>query len=1566
MPIVPIPCIVAYFIGREPDFKKYQDRYNELLKTKHPTEAEAIVRREVIKDEYAEAQSDLVKLKKGLNQKVTEADKLKVPDLNLSEANKKYEEAKKSIPVNEEPKAAKISDTKEEGSTPNESPTENIGAAKEGTGGKEPPKEPPVDTKELDKMTSNIPNGGEVKKYLSGDTIKKYQKDKDGNDVELTNPQEIIAQELEPALKHGIETIDKAKEIFGDAYVEKTLDYIETQNLNPENKALLYVTLENDMAKRTLAEPNNVGLKKQQDLVRAKSQAYLRSNSLAINMGRLRKFAETGYDISKVTDRFFSSKQLEDKAVIEKNVQADADTIQKEAEAVEMKKETINEITPDLEQKIKEGIDAEITKIYEQLPKEKKTAVDKAIKALDNIHAKLRSKTYESTLGIPIAIIDMGVVTIRAALKAGVKASKAIELGIEKIKEKWGKEWDREDAFRKDYLNGLKSQGVLDAEYKKQTAKEYRILETERNRQLEKVGNLKDKLNNLKQGIKPEPKSKEVKLDTPEIEALKKEVAAEEKKLNALDATDSRVKNLETELQRLQDRKSKDAKVTVPKDITDREIELKEKIAEEKKVIAKEVKENAAPKTRQELLADAKDALQKRIDEVREQIITKRADAVKDKKPLNKDAEYQQMEAEYKALTGLKDKYLPKEGDKFVDEKKLKVAEKRIINEIENINKQIELEQKNEKNKPDAVVSDNITKLKAEKEARLAVLEAVDPTPKEFVQETLIEKGFGKEVNIKTKTGVEKRTILDWKKLAGEEGSVDKIKANVEQALQDKGYTPEQIVRIQNKFTQEYNDLRASVIEKGLNVIAERNKVSVTPDQKSAAKKLAEMYNYGLFDKNLADYEVALSRTLGVDKLSKDNIAATITLGKALSTLYSTDFQGKRLNESQIKSAINVIEEQMRYVLNQEVKKHGSGFLTVADYTRTYMDITQRMALVTMKQALENPFSGQLESMYAGIGEGTKGLNARARKIGTDIYKEMVLEKGYQFGDVSSTFVNKGGLEMGLHNLSDNKLLQGVVSTMIGKSTLDAVDSAYKSKITQQKFTYNLIKILTKDRLIDGKIEKGMPKEEAIKYVAEKLTGQSFKDAQETARDIIKKVNDGAKQKIFNDSPLFVDRLANDIVNAALVNGEKISEEMVTASYNSAYKAAGRGLGHVANNFISDQVGTVTGKIETKINNAIKEKEYNKAAILTLESIFFRNIANPFVGGGTNWVVLKAEKSGLGLLSGLGSMIRRGDKMDLTTENGIKRLEQSMYESLKIKDKFIRGAVGGLTTVISAMALAGIASTDDFKKWRDKNQWAKKYTDILTPEVWLGFFAKEDKKVDRYLAGTVNKNDAFDKSKMALKAGASVITGSDKAGAETGKVLGSTVGVPIPWRLIRDVDQIWVGASGGEPYKIDNTKPQTFMEGYFKGGVIDYLGYAPKPAESNTFSTETVSYLKEKGIELPQITISKKPFTIYNSSKYTKRDATVSEVESYNKLRFEILDAKIKAIHKSETIAVNLYGDVTAGMENVAKYKKGKDLTTDEIKKLIKGYRTQASNEAKEKLFGAGQDPEKADDDENN
>jgi hypothetical protein len=945
-----------------------------------------------------------------------------------------------------------------------------------------------------------------------------------------------------------------------------------------------------------------VGLKKLQDLVRTDSQAYLRSNSLAINMGRLRKFAEVGYDITQVTDRFFSPKEIEQKKEVEKLVQADADTINEEA----LKQETAG-FDEAVEQKIKEGVEKEINKIYEQLPKDKKRAVDKAIEALEKFQQKYKGKAYDATIGVPIAIIDTGINTIKLALKAGAKVADAIELGINKIKEKYGKEWENEGKFREDM------KGVF----------------------------------------------------------------------------------------------------------------------------------------------------------------------AKDEKEIN---------------------------------------------------------------------------------------------PKEFVKQALIQQGYGREVTVtvnevdengEVEKVKEKRNVLDWKKLAGEEGSVDKISANIAKSLGTLAMPDKEIKSMSDAFIEEYNNLRASVVEKGLNEIANRNKTTVSPAQKSAVKRLAEMYNYGLFDKNIAEYETVLSKTIGINKLNEERLSKVRELGDAMAKLYAPHPNGVRYTEGQIRSAIQVIEDKMRYLLHQEATQHGNKFLWVADAARTYMDLAQRMALVSLKQTLENPLSGRFEKFYSTLrygGAQTKEMSVQNRKIARQLYKEMVLQKGQPFGNVSTTFVNRGNLEMELDKMSDSQVFHGIMSTLIGKSTLDAVDSFYKSKITQQKFTYNLIQVLTKDRKIDGKIIKGMSKEEARNYIAEKTTGQSFKDAQETAKQIIDKINKGAADervklvndkdikdekvkkaeldkaanyKIFNDSPLFVDRLANDIVNAALVNGEKITQDMVDASYNAAYKAAGRGLGHVANNVLSEQVGTVSGKLENKINEAIKNKQYNKAAVLTLESIFFRNILNPFVGGGTNWVVLKVEKSGLGLLSGLGSMMRRGDKMDLTTETGMKNLEKAMYENLKIKDKFIRGSVGAAVTALTALTFLGLVNTDEYRKWRSKNMWAAKYLDSVTPEVLLGKMAQENGAMQKYLENAFNQNPQFDKGKMLMKAITKTAQGKyEEAKGQFGQFTGSMFGSPLPYRGLRDADQIWTGIKGGDVYKVNNATPKAFWDGFFKGGMLDWAGVFSHDDES--------------------------------------------------------------------------------------------------------------------------------------
>jgi hypothetical protein len=1400
--------------------------------------------------------------------------------------------------------------------------------------------------KEFDKLTSTIPNSGEVTKYLSGETIEKYEGEKPRNE------QEVIAQQLRPALERGVDIIEKAKELFGEEYVEKLLQYVETENLPPANKALIYVSLENEVAKQKLENPSEAAkISKMQDLVRAKSQAFLRSNSLAINMGRLRKFAEVGYDVNRLTDRFFSSRELEDKKKIEDALQTTADDINKEAERIIADEENIKA-------KVDEGVKEEIQKIYENLSTEKKKTVDKRLSVLEKIKQGLFSKyTFKSKPQLAEEnikskssvsnIIEEGYNKIFNAIKAGIEPSKAIGIGVDKIKENiektTGQAWADEAEFRKDMTEAFKAEGVMEGKTNEKSQdqilkEQQKKLEAEINRQLNIVLKLKEKLARYESGNLDETDVKEQLKDVPEIEELKQKVKEAQSNYNKKIAEDKKIQDniekLEAELERVRNRKEKTPKekTSEVRQLSEEEANLASKIKEENEAWAKE-KENTKKlesqyraleternrqlervsilkeklealkrgekpqknaqevkldtpeieglkadikkeekrlaeaeakkeKTIAERLAEAKARVKNQIQSIQEQIANKQRVQKGDK--LKPDSELENLIRQRDALNSLLDKYVPKV-DAYADERNLKAAKTKLENEIIALNKQIQKGQKDKFEKKESRENSELDALRAEKEARQAILEALDPTPKLFIENTLIEQGFGRQINVKTKNGVEKRFVLDWKKLAGEEGSVDNIRERVESALRDKGYTDEQILRMQDAFVEEYNNLSQSIVEKALNEINARNKQATTPEQKSAVRKLVEMYNYGLFNEDPSAYETALAKTLGLTGISLENFERVRELGEVMSNLFNSNFEGKPLNESQLRSAIQVIEEKMRVILNSEAMQQGGTAFKLSEIVKGYMDASQRMMLNTIKQGVENPISGLLERFYSSIGYAgsiPEQLNAQQRKMARDIYKEMVLQKGLGYGNVGNAFISKGSLDAYIHNMSDSELVQGIMSVAMGKTILDAVDSAYKSKITQQKFTYNLIKILTKDRMVNGKLEKGMSKEEAKRYVAEKISGQSFEDAQDTAFDIIDKINFQAGKKILNDSPEFVSRLATDIVNAALVNGEKITEEMVTAAYNAAYRAAGRGLGHVANNPISEQINTVSGKLESRISDAIKQKKFAKATYLNLYSIFYRNIANPFVGGGTNWIVLKAEKTGLGLISGLISMYKdRGSKMDLMTDTGMKELEDVMFNSMKTKDKFMRGAVGGAVTALAFMLIKATGADDEYEKWIKKNQWAKKYLTILTPEIMLAMLAARQKGAyTKYLESSFNKNEAFDKGKMAIKAATYLAAGEkEKAAGQAGQLVGSSIGNPIPWRLVRDGQQIWVGATGGEPYAINPASPNTFAEGYLKGGFVDYLGYAPTSEDKSTivstkeFDSPAYKVFKEKEIKMPKV-----------------------------------------------------------------------------------------------------------------
>jgi hypothetical protein len=151
----------------------------------------------------------------------------------------------------------------------------------------------------------------------------------------------------------------------------------------------------------------------------------------------------------------------------------------------------------------------------------------------------------------------------------------------------------------------------------------------------------------------------------------------------------------------------------------------------------------------------AKKAVQDRMNAIREQIKEKERKP-KGEGPVRADQELTRMREEEAMLRGLMDKYLP-ETDKYAEGKKAKAIEGRLLADILTIQGKINALQKNGGKNPEPkstakpLENDAIIKLKAEKAARNAILDALRP-PRVMTDEQRME------VAIKAA----ERSLADW------------------------------------------------------------------------------------------------------------------------------------------------------------------------------------------------------------------------------------------------------------------------------------------------------------------------------------------------------------------------------------------------------------------------------------------------------------------------------------------------------------------------------------------------------------------------------------------------------------------------------------------------------------------------------------------------------------------------------------------------------------------------------------------------------------------------------------
>ena len=152
--------------------------------------------------------------------------------------------------------------------------------------------------------------------YQSGETIEK----KTG--AAPLNPQDYVKMRLADAFDYGRSIIADAKSTYGENYVKELLAILKTPGLALQAKALVYMSLENDLHARKLDEPENYDIiVRLQYKTHVDSQENSRNLSLGLNYQRVRQMQRNGtVDVNEVPLKSLTPKQKRGRKKIEESV----------------------------------------------------------------------------------------------------------------------------------------------------------------------------------------------------------------------------------------------------------------------------------------------------------------------------------------------------------------------------------------------------------------------------------------------------------------------------------------------------------------------------------------------------------------------------------------------------------------------------------------------------------------------------------------------------------------------------------------------------------------------------------------------------------------------------------------------------------------------------------------------------------------------------------------------------------------------------------------------------------------------------------------------------------------------------------------------------------------------------------------------------------------------------------------------------------------------------------------------------------------------------------------------
>lgn len=791
------------------------------------------------------------------------------------------------------------------------------------------------------------------------------------------------------------------------------------------------------------------------------------------------------------------------------------------------------------------------------------------------------------------------------------------------------------------------------------------------------------------------------------------------------------------------------------------------------------------------------------------------------------------------------------------------------------------------------------------------------PVSKE-VKEALISAGF-KKLN---KDGKE---ILDWTTL------MRKTEDEIKQEIRDQNLKNED--KIFASLQNEYKQIVSTAIIKAKNDLSARNE-PVSPQQKNAIDKLADLQVRGLFSDFQDTYSNAMSRAIGANASQIDAMNEIDRVGKAARMLQNAAGGTNNYLGQVFQGLVNNIISKARY-------QDSSWIYKVVKAIANLVEMANLSTLNNIANRGQNFFSGKIGRFNSSLtyGMAPKEIRNLASSTKTDS-----IQGGPDAGDVYNMFYGdrhatekvREWINSLISKDGENRAVNWWYAQIMGTAALNGVDNFNKVKNTWIRFTSGLADIL---------VSKGMTRKEAEKKLHEEIFGQKWQDARDKAEKIMVKMQQsGAPIRITSEA---IDRFGADIVKAELINNKIFTEGELNAAWEAGYRSSGVEMGHVPNNPLSAMLQKSKDNYRESIEKALTERNYSKAAYEVLKDMLLNKLLMRFAGGGTNWIVLKLEKGGVGLFRGLvGKAVNVSAYKNAKSLSKLsdKEIEENIYERQRINDRLVRGTVG-LTAntamfLLAAAAFSGGGGEDRKKKvmkWLDSNKWVSKYINNWMPFFIAASLAYQQQKkagglsgvannygyspLRSYMANVLNKNDDFDVWKGVLKGFSVASSDEDKKAegyGELGKVFGNFFNTnPLPYKPIKDVYTVYMGMTGTlEPYK----KPTSFPEGYLKFGMFDFpkhgdgaqIGFTPEDMQDPTFK-----YFLDKGLKLPSVSLSSVDIT-------DEKNKTIKSVSEYPKDIRDLYESTHKRLLKEELADV-----ISTDGVYVRSYKnaKGEDVT---------------------------------------